>query len=826
MSLSLTFKIVLSSDYHIGTGYGLPSGADSALLRDVDGVPIIRGTTISGLLRDGLWRLLELPPLNHYRRCKASGLAKEKNVTFSYCGERSNTSYPCPICRLFGSPIHAKHWQIGSARSAGISTFLYEDLQKTGIAGQMNQRVRVNPVTRRAEPRKLFSQEDGDKRLCFLFTATCESIDESAWDEAALLVASARYIRELGRSRRRGQGQCLISLIATEPATLPGITLETETTMQATLLERFQQRWLESMAADTSIRETKPYSLIDNLASEPDEHRTRTPLRIRLVLRTDEPALIAHSAGGNQFNSIDYISGQVVLGSLANLVARRYGIQGEKWRKNPTYQDFVRLFTSEVIKFPVLYLAYKSDDLFPAVPAPLNLLTCKTFPAFQEEKDDHGIVSVQDDALAHTCRCCEDNMAGIDGYLYYDPGDETWRRIKVRKRNELHIRIDSERGRVAPGDLFGYMALEAGQYFVGDLLCQSAQDWQWLQSLTGIKDGEIITLRIGKASRRGYGAVSVQFECIPDATDVWIGQTFDERVVRTGGTNEPLVLSLLTDAILPDQWGRNRMGFEQAVSHSDQKLKLATWLQSVLDMPIDVVTSFSKVRPIDGFNMQLGLPRFRDTALVAGSTIVFKLPDPPPDWAQRLEKLEWDGIGQRRHEGFGRVVVNHPVQFTAAMNSAVSYNDTRSSVLSHKLIDEQCAQSDWKKELKENTQRISQHCRTPRFAALARWLYAQAHEPIEQIITILENDPDPHHHEPPRFGKPDQVLIAALGGQDEYGTRHKDNFWYTQGNEGRTLVLQLLKSIRDKRQYQPAIPAAITLLAERVAEAASEEETQ
>lgn len=56
--MKLEFSLTLNSDYHIGAGYGIGTQVDSALLRDADGVPVLRGSTVEGLLRDGLWRLL------------------------------------------------------------------------------------------------------------------------------------------------------------------------------------------------------------------------------------------------------------------------------------------------------------------------------------------------------------------------------------------------------------------------------------------------------------------------------------------------------------------------------------------------------------------------------------------------------------------------------------------------------------------------------------------------------------------------------------------------------------------------------------------------
>ena len=113
MTLTLTFEIALLSDYHIGAGHGLGPTVDSALYRDVDGRPVIRGTTVNGLLRDGLYRLLQLEPLHSDDRvkCKASGLRAGDQVP-EYCGQFLPAAEVCPVCRVFGSPHTPKRWRI------------------------------------------------------------------------------------------------------------------------------------------------------------------------------------------------------------------------------------------------------------------------------------------------------------------------------------------------------------------------------------------------------------------------------------------------------------------------------------------------------------------------------------------------------------------------------------------------------------------------------------------------------------------------------------------------------------------------------------------
>lgn len=404
MSFTLSFEIWLESDYHISAGHGLGARIDAALLRDADGVPVIRGTTITGLLRDGLRRLLQLQPLQHYRQCKASGLTGQHDPT--YCGVQGPSQGQCPLCMLFGTPLHPKRWRIASARPVDLQGPARRGWKLGGTGGQAIQRVKVNPATRRAEARKLFSQEVGDARLAFCFTAECEAEDQQVQDEAALMVAAARYTRGLGRSRRRGYGTCSITLtnVTTTMPLHPSPPGQHDP--QAYWLQHFENRWLRSAKVqehsqvlsqgdEATIRQASEQTSqqLPNLGQENFEANQDVvePIRVRVVLRTDEPVLIAERAeAGKQFESLDVITGQTLLGTLARLAADRHGIHGQQWRDNDAYNDFVDVFFRDAISFPMLYRAFDSGgQLRPSIPAPRNLLTCKTFPALEGMRHEH-----------------------------------------------------------------------------------------------------------------------------------------------------------------------------------------------------------------------------------------------------------------------------------------------------------------------------------------------------------------------------------------------------------------------------------------------------
>jgi CRISPR-associated protein Csx10 len=65
---------------------------------------------------------------------------------------------------------------------------------------------------------------------------------------------------------------------------------------------------------------------------------------------------------------------------------------------------------------------------------------------------------------------------------------------------------------------------------------------------------------------------------------------------------------------------------------------------------------FAAATVVGGFNRKWGLPLPQTTAIEAGSIFTYQVEAPIPFAA--LEVLEQNGIGERRAEGFGRVVVN------------------------------------------------------------------------------------------------------------------------------------------------------------------------
>ena len=804
MDATLTFEIKFRSDYHISTGSGKGSEVDSALLRDSDGMPVIRGATISGLLRDGLWRLLQLEPLKKYQTCKSSGLDADQ-TGYSYCGQFDDTSGECPLCRIFGTPKSPKRWHIGSARPTGIEMPVNRK-EPLKMDAQIVYRVRVNPRTRRTEPYKLFSQENGDARLTFRFDITGSGDDEQLLDEVALLVAAARNVRELGRSRRRGQGECRIHLVAAD--SLPDCVPDEKETLEAKLLDRFQERWLSGKVPTTpSVSRAAP--------GEPDSSvllkssSTTSAKRFRLIIRLDEPLILTRrSEARNQFETLDAISGTSVWGAFAALAATRKGLS------NPaSYADFINVFRRDQARFSWLYPLKASEgsgrNMYPAIPAPLDFLTCKIFPGLKKENHGAHTFALLSDRYCPQCQ----NEKGKDyttplktlsGFITMarDPQE-----LEPARRHEMHIRIQPETQRVEPGLLYDYVALEAGQYFAGEIIFANDAIWQTWQKITGITAiKQPFSLRLGKATRRGYGKVTGYLEPCDAHPPLWIGTLFDKRVPDSQHPKR-LILTLLTDAILLDAWGRFQVSFDEQ------------WLRELLNVPLKNFTVFTQQRAIDGFDGTLGLPRQRDIAIRAGSTVEIELSTPFTDeQLSHLKTLEEQGIGMRRSEGFGQIVFNHPILFhQPSYQSApvVLHDKLRLASLTASNYDMLKIQDFLLNEWEERTLNQEKHwenCQSAEFGVVARWLSENCQRTLSELRQQLRE-----------YGKPDERLITEF--IRDYGSRSQELKVCQEGIDVIDNMLEKLEKVAENLTDNCRV-LAVNMLAERIAEEAERQQAE
>lgn len=780
MSIQLSFRISIRSDYHISAGHGLGALIDSALQRDADGLPVLRGTALAGLLREGLRDLGSTEPMRASVRWQKMVKAAENLVS-------DNLRKWEPSDALFGAPSKPKRWQISSGRPVNLAKPQSTDnsgWRTGGLGGQAATHVRVHPALRRAEAGKLFVREEGDQRLQFDFTATCPVPDEQAVAEAVLLTAAARMVCHLGAGRRRGRGECSIRLHAVSnwPA-----KPESDQPDQKALLALFESYWL----AD------KPFADVElptpvTMASLP---RTGEPLRLIMAVRTDEPVLIAQRAeAGNQFDSLGYIPGFVLRGAFASLLAARHDLNDKA-----VHQLFTRLFFRDAAQFsPLLPAFMQRNYLDPAIPAPQNLFVSELHPGKGKLIDGHTVQNGREAARVDF----QDSQNGRDlkleplsGWLAVRENAEI---VQADRTSEMHVTMDPETGRAKDQQLFGYVTIPAGQYFLGEIVFSDRSDWVTMQKLIGLPDvppieendddatgqaSPVFEVRVGKAIRRGYGLLSCAlFQATHLTHSLWAGLPLKDRVTSV---QQPLTLTLLSDAIVLDPWGRSYQCFDE------------TWLSQALDVKVRIASEkgtsgidhplqFARGKIVDTFNNHIGLPRHRDIAMTAGSAVTLLVDEniALDELRQRLENVELQNIGLRRREGFGRVAFNHPiydnacqavgdvssVRMPGALQRGGAYHDAA-------LVSEARFRQDWKKILVRSADAKAKLC-YEEFDGLVREIRTAKIQSLANANALLDN-----------YGKAETVISGGLPG------RQKPNFFEKEGAAGLALLVSLFEEL-------------------------------
>ncbi|MCB2160717.1 hypothetical protein KQH40_01380 [bacterium] len=756
MTVKIQFKITLESDYHIGAGYGGGPLIDSALFRNQDGLPIIRGTTLAGLLKDGLWRLLQSPLLQNERKCKNAGLV---DSSFEYCGEGLGAQDSlCPLCLIFGTPAQKKFWRFSTARPAN---------DEVVADSQIVQNVRINPQTGRAATAQLFSREESQP-LEFLFTAESIGADDNTLGQAALLAAAARNVRALGRGRSRGSGACTISIENVE-----GLAIQAPVAnWQEYLMETFSAYWLDGdRESDTSV-EVRAFSL-------PEWDENGEAVCVQLVARLDEPLIISRNAeAGNNYNSAEYILGQTLRGAFAwRTISNGFHVDGNEENS----KIFNRIFLRGGARFGNLYPAFvnrRSETLYPSVPMPRDAVTCKVFPG--REPVGHGVwFGTQGNIFE--CPKCGSPLQNLKGFSILNNSDnvkynpEFLNGFSPMSHIEMHPRIDPHTGRVREGDLFGYKVLDEGQFFVGEMIFAHPSAWETFKVLAGVVEHQPYSLQLGKANEKGYGKTTCWFEIKESLFANSIGDRFTE-----GESTTEFTMTFLSDVILQDPWGRYYSGFD------------STWLADLLDLEEDQVQSvenaaFSRRHAVEGFNAKLGLPRWRDIAIAAGSTAVVHTGK--PILIDQLRAIEANGVGLRKAEGFGRIVFNSPYQRDSVFNRFITIGENLPSKPEHL---HQSEMRDWQEKLDDQNWK---NCNHQAFIGVARWLYTNRTKSIQILISGMKN----------------------MGNQmpADIGQRMKDSQFEKDLGQGVELLIKMLEAIDSCSQEQQ--PEMVSMLADTLA---------
>jgi len=230
--------------------------------------------------------------------------------------------------------------------------------------------------------------------------------------------------------------------------------------------------------------------------------------------------------------------------------------------------------------------------------------------------------------------------------------------VQVKHISFQRTEIDDERLRGQDQQLYTTEAIPAGIWFAG-------YAWGPTDLLSALLEvcpvsHDPTLLHVGKSRTRGHGELEVFFR-LPNEDrhqEYPLLLPTDHPVTIDPHASEDFTFTLYSDTIAIDSLLR-------PITRLDGEV-LWSLLGGTGESPLTIKRGYAGIRQIAGFNSVPGLPRTPDWTLIAGSTwhVVWY---PSASASQRAEAVTLlqravnDGVGLRRGEGFGRVIVDLPL---------------------------------------------------------------------------------------------------------------------------------------------------------------------
>lgn len=341
-------------------------------------------------------------------------------------------------------------------------------------------------------------------------------------------------------------------------------------------------------------------------------------ITLRYTLEAVDPLLLTRLEGDpNSSVSFPYVPGSMVRGALiaSYLRGRKMDLPGQPEARHLFFDGSVRYLPA----YPV------DSDGMRSLPAPLSW--------FHEKKEPlHPGATIHDLAMGE----------GASLRLPKSVGEQFCRwsgtRVELVKpvwQINVHTARDRVKGRATEdeGAVFRYQALAAGTRLSGLVLLADRGDADAVEELFAAD------LWLGRSGSAGYGRARI-------LESVWEengpGETGEQPSDMAEG--DRLVVTLLSDTILR---GGDGTFLDTLPPHV---------LPPAIGGSVKPDGEFKRVVAVGGFNTKWGLPLCQAHALQAGS--VFRFAVKAPIAAYDLQRLQDEGVGERRVEGFGRAGVS------------------------------------------------------------------------------------------------------------------------------------------------------------------------
>lgn len=572
-----TLTITFESDWHIGSGAGIPGSVDRQVLRDENGLPYVSAKTLTGILRDAA----------------------------EFVAAHRGNGYPDLVKSLFGHQAkqhggaddEVAQAAILGIRAARFSRTLTQKLKKDRHLRDalfiVQPGVKIDCDTGRAKDDHLFFIEEV-RADCSLQAQV--TLNEKLPDEERKLLAPlldgqpffevarqfldnvALAVRRIGGKRRRGAGACKVELA-----------------------------WID----DCATEEEATARAVD----------AGGWLCVPLQLTTIDPIIVGRTVFGNVVTSSDHIPGTMLLPYVYGKLEKAVGdvaLRKAVTAGNVVVSPFTPVCNgAKTSPVPLCLFAPKHEDKKPGEQKVYNRLV----QALPKEEQCHGV-------RAGWVANSEEGTAYFDG--------------KDMKTQQTHNSIEDtvQRPTENVGGVYTYEALRAGLVFEGEILinCAATKGPWTTPELWHALNGQT---SIGVSRKDDYGRVELKAR---DAKD------FPAKPVSV--QDNTVVVWLLSDTLVRDTnlaYTANPRDLGVAL----QKMAKGTW--TLISQEDGKLPTVARSRRVESWHIPWSRPRPSLVALQAGTVLTFHVEGVDEGALARLQR---EGLGDRRAEGYGRVEFN------------------------------------------------------------------------------------------------------------------------------------------------------------------------
>ena len=422
----------------------------------------------------------------------------------------------------------------------------------------------------------------------------------------AFLLAAALLVERIGGKRRRGAGRCRLQVQTADMTAQDAVKM----------LEQHEKppEWpTENDGKDACIGQFM------DAAEDADAKAAGGWLEIPLLASVETPVIIPQQVMGNVVTMQDHIPGTYLL----HHVAKALGGAGMD-------DPWAHIAAGDVQVLPLFPCNRKGER---SLPMPMCLQAPKG--------DDSDKVKTRNRLEAASEEASGIQYKGLKGGYVWPQGATSLQWLSsVPQVLRTHNTVEDSKQRPteAVGGVFTFEAIAPGIRLGGALrINKVVVDGLNVKAL---RNGLAATLHVGRASRMGYGRIRLQ-----------TGQEGEKPAISASSGD--LVLLLTSDLILPGDALSGATHLDAVVDAVEQTLGR----QGLFDR--EQARAHPAVRRIEGWQQRWGLPRPTLVAIAAGSVMRLPLAEGKMLDEAMLQRLA-AGLGERRGEGFGQVMVNPP----------------------------------------------------------------------------------------------------------------------------------------------------------------------